>query len=308
MFRFIINVIEQGSLYAILSIGVMISYRIVGIADLSVDGTYPLGAVVSAVVILAGGSPWLALVASLIAGALAGCVTGLFHVKLKISSLLSGILVMTGLYSINLMIAGGRSNLSLLNETTLFDTTWLSMFENTTFFPFIETMIIPFYRLIVMVLMVLIIKWLVDWLLNTKLGYLLKVTGDNESLVVALGHDVGKVKIIALTLANGLVALSGGVAASVGRYYDISLGTGMVVMGLSSVMLGTLLLRKTRVKLTTMVIVGSIVYRLIVAVAIRMGMDPQYMKLITVVIFVIAIVLNNASFSFSINKKGEPHA
>src|SRR5690554_3120230 len=168
MFRFIINVIEQGSLYAILSIGVMISYRIVGIADLSVDGTYPLGAVVSAVVILAGGSPWLALVASLIAGALAGCVTGLFHVKLKISSLLSGILVMTGLYSINLMIAGGRSNLPLLKEKTLFDTEWLTGLNAPDF-------IVKYYRLILLLIILFAIKLIVDWILSTKLGYLLKV-------------------------------------------------------------------------------------------------------------------------------------
>lgn len=306
MIRFIVNVLEQGSLYAILSIGVMLTYRIVGIADLSVDGTYPLGAVVSAMVILAGGSPWLSLLAALLAGALAGCVTGLLHVKLKISSLLSGILVMTGLYSVNLMIAVGRSNLSLLNEKTLFDTSWLEGLSDGFL---VGNFVIPYYRLIVMVGLVLVIKFAVDWILKTKLGYLLKVTGDNEALVVGLGHDVGMVKIIALSIANGLVALSGAVAVSVGRYYDITLGTGMVVMGLSSVMLGTLLLKKVKVNMTTMVIVGSMLYRLIVALAIRMGMNPQHMKLITVIIFIVAIVLNNASISISFNqKKGERHA
>lgn len=279
MINFIINVLEQGSLYAILAIGVMISYKIIGLSDLSVDGTYPLGAVVSAVLIMGGMSPWLALFVSFVAGVLAGSVTGILHVKLKISSLLSGILVMTGLYSINLMIAGGKSNLPLLNERNLFDG-----------FNF------PYARLIVLVLMVILIKFLVDWLLNTKLGYLLKVTGDNEGLVTGLGHDVGAVKIIGLSLSNGLVALSGGVAASVGKYYDITLGTGMVVMGLSSVMLGTLLLRRFSVKDTTMVIVGSIAYRFIVALAIRFGLDPQHMKLVTVIIFVVAIVLNNGGF------------
>ena len=154
MIRFIVNVLEQGSLYAILSIGVMLTYRIVGIADLSVDGTYPLGAVVSAMVILAGGSPWLSLLAALLAGALAGCVTGLLHVKLKISSLLSGILVMTGLYSVNLMIAGGRSNLSLLNEKTLFDTSWLDGLSDGFL---VGNFVIPYYRLIVMVVLVLVI-------------------------------------------------------------------------------------------------------------------------------------------------------
>lgn len=306
MARFIINVLEQGSLYAILSIAVMLTYKIIGMADMSVDGTYPLGAVVSAVFILNGGNPWVSLIVAAFAGLLAGCMTGVLHVKLRISGLLSGILVMTGLYSVNLIIAGGRSNLSLLNDATLFDVQWLVKFKDAAFFGFVEQYVLPYYRLIVLVMMVLLIKWAVDWLLQTKLGYLLRVTGDNESLVVALGHDVGKVKIIALAISNGLAALSGAVAASVGRYYDVSLGTGMVVMGLSSVMLGTLLMKKSSVKMTSMVILGSILYRFIVALAIRLGMDPQHMKLITVVIFVVAIVLNNASLSLTfMHKKGE---
>ena len=299
MLKFIINVLEQGSLYGILSMGVLLTYKVIGVSDLSVDGTFPLGAVVSAVIIVNGGSPWIALLASLIAGLIAGSVTGLLHVKLKISSLLSGILVMTGLYSINLMIAGGRSNLPLLNEKTLFDTTWLETVN-------VPSNLLPYYRLVVLFVVVILVKILVDWILSTKLGYLLKVTGDNESLVTGLGHDVGKVKIIGLALSNAIVALSGGVAVSVGKYYDLSLGTGMIVMGLSSVMLGTLLLGRSKAKLTSQVIVGSIVYRLIVAMAIRLGMDPQHMKLVTVVIFVGAIVLNNSSLTFSFkDKKGE---
>lgn len=302
MMKFIISVLEQGLLYGILSMGVLLTYRVIGVSDLSVDGTFPLGAVVSAIVIINGGSPWLALLISLAVGLIAGSITGLLHVKLKISSLLSGILVMTGLYSVNLMIAGGRSNLPLLNEKTLFDTAWFQTMN-------IPSVLLPYYRLAVLLALVTIIKLLVDWILSTKLGYLLKVTGDNESLVTGLGHDVGKVKIIGLALSNGIVALSGGVAVSVGKYYDLSLGTGMIVMGLSSVMLGTLLLGKSKAKLTTMVILGSIVYRLIVALAIRLGMDPQHMKLVTVIIFIGAIVLNNTSFKFNFkDKKGAANA
>lgn len=278
--------------------GVLLTYRVIGVSDLSVDGTYPLGAVVSGMLIINGVSPWLALLVSLLAGLIAGSITGLLHVKLKISSLLSGILVMTGLYSVNLILAGGRSNLPLLNEKTLFDYAWLEKLN----FP---TTLLPYYRLAVLLALVMIIKLVVDWILSTKLGYLLKVTGDNESLVTGLGHDVGKVKIIGLALSNGIVALSGGVAVSVAKYYDISLGTGMIVMGLSSVMLGTLLLSKSKVKMTSMVIVGSVVYRLIVALAIRFGMNPQHMKLVTVLIFVIAIILNNASFTLDFKKRKE---
>lgn len=298
MLKFFINVLEQGALYGILSLGVLMTFKVIGVSDLSVDGTYPLGAVVSAVIIINGGSAWLGLAASLVAGLIAGATTGILHVKLKISSLLSGILVMTGLYSINLMIASGKSNLPLLNEKTLFDTEWLTGLKAPDF-------ILKYYRLILLLIIVLAIKFLVDWVLSTKLGYLLKTTGDNEELVTVLGHDVGMIKIIGLSISNGLVALSGGVAASVGRYYDVSLGVGMIVMGLSSVMLGTLILGATKAKPTTQVIVGSILYRLIVAVAIRMGMDPQHMKLITVIIFIIAIVLNNASLNLNFTNKKE---
>lgn len=287
MFIFFVNVLEQGALYAILALGVMLSYNIIGVSDLSVDGTFPLGAVVSAVIILNGGNPWLALLASLVAGMVAGSITGLLHVKLKITSLLSGILVMTGLYSINLMIAGGKSNLPLLREKTLFDTEFLAALN-------LPKEVLNLYRLFVLLALVFLFKFFVDWILSTKVGYLLKVTGDNEGLVTSLGQDVGKVKIIGLALSNGLIAVSGGIAASVGRYYDVALGSGMIVMGLSSVMLGTLLLRRTRFKLTTMVVVGSVVYRFIVALAIRLGMDPQHLKLVTVVIFVVAIVMNNS--------------
>lgn len=298
MLKFIINVVEQGALYGILSIGVLLTYRIIGVSDLSVEGSFPLGAVVSAIIIINGGSAWLGLAASLVAGLLAGAMTGLLHVKLKISSLLSGILVMTGLYSVNLMIAGGRSNLPLLREKTLFDTVWLKDLGA-------PEMIVKYYRLILLLIIVFVIKFIVDWILSTKLGYLLKVTGDNEGLVTVLGHDVGRVKIIGLAISNGFVALSGGVAASVGRYYDVSLGVGMIVMGLSSVMLGLLLLGNTKAKLTTQALVGAIVYRLIVALAIRFGMEPQHMKLVTVIIFLVAIVLNNASISISFkDKKG----
>lgn len=287
MFNFFVNVFEQGALYSILALGVMLSYNIIGVSDLSVDGTFPLGAVVSAVIILNGGNPWLALLVSLVAGMVAGSITGLLHVKLNITSLLSGILVMTGLYSINLMIAGGKSNLPLLREKTLFDTEFLAALN-------LPREVLNLYRLFVLLALVFLFKFFVDWILSTKVGYLLKVTGDNEGLVTSLGQDVGKVKIIGLALSNGLIAVSGGVAASVGRYYDVALGSGMIVMGLSSVMLGTLLLRRTRFKLTTMVVAGSVVYRFIVALAIRFGMDPQHLKLVTVFIFVVAIVMNNS--------------
>lgn len=298
---FIVDILIQGLLYGILSMGVLISYKILDIPDLSVDGTYPLGAAVSAILILNGFNPWLALLLSTLAGCAAGLVTGIFHVKFGISALLSGILVMTGLYSVNLVVAGGKPNISLFKFETLFSTQWLETLHAPQF-------IIDNFQLIVMIALVLVIKCIIDRLLNTKMGYLLKVTGDNESLVTSLGHNVGLVKILGLSLANGIVGLSGGVAVSVNKYFDISLGTGMVVLGLSSVILGTTVLGKTKFKPTTMVIVGAIIYRLIVALAIKMGVDAQYMKLITVAIFIGAIMLNKVNIANLIGKKDTDHA
>ncbi len=282
---FMVEVLIQGLLYGLMSMGVMMSYKVLDFADLSVDGTFPLGGAVSAILITMGVNPWLALLGSLIAGLVAGFMTGFFHVKLGIAGLLPGILIMTGLYSVNLWVTGGLPNVPIYKEANLFSTEWLVDLN-------LPDWLISNYKLIVMILLVLVVKLVIDWLLRTKVGYLMKVTGDNESLVTSLGHSVGAVKILGLSISNGIVALSGGVAVSVSRYYDITSGTGMVVLGLSSVILGTVLLSKLRIKQTTMVIAGSIMYRFIVALALWQGMEPRNMKLMTVIIFVAAILLN----------------
>lgn len=282
---FIVEVLIQGMLYGLMSMGVMLSYKVLDFADLSVDGTFPLGGAVSAILITMGVNPWLALLASLLAGCAAGFMTGFFHVKFGIAGLLSGILVMTGLYSVNLWVTGGLPNVPLFKEANLFSTEWL-VAQNA------PAWLVSNYKLIVMFVLVVVIKLVIDWLLRTKVGYLMKVTGDNESLVTSLGHSVGNVKILGLAISNGIVALSGGVAVSVSRYYDITSGTGMVVLGLSSVILGTMLLRKSRFKQTTMVIVGAIVYRFIIALALWQGLRPQNLKLMTVMIFLFAIIVN----------------
>ncbi len=279
MLSFLINVIEQGLLYALLTMGVMIAYQILGISDLSVDGTFPLGAVVTAVLIKMQFPASLALLLAALAGTLAGLVTGILHVKLKINQLLSGILVMTGLYSINLMLAGGRSNLPLLHDTTIFDWPLLANFA-------------PYRNLFILLLICLMAKFGLDWFLTTRLGYLFRLVGDNESLIASLGHNPNLIKILGLGLANGLVALSGGLAISLSRYYDISIGSGMIILGLSSGILGTILLKKIKSRLSSAVIIGSISYRLIVALALRLGMDPQYLKLVTVLLFIVMVIIN----------------
>ncbi|AMC94284.1 ABC transporter [Erysipelothrix larvae] len=296
MTNLLLTVLQEGFLYGVLAMGAMMTYNIMGIADLSVDGSYPLGVVVSAVLIVNGVNPWIALVVSFLAGAIAGSLTGLLHVKLKITSLLSGILVMTGLYSVNLMIAGGVSNIPLFGEKTLLDTTWLSAMN-------LPAWVVNFYPVLVLFVIAMIAKVGVDWILSTRAGYLLKVTGDNEGLVLTLGENSDVVKVLGLALSNGLVALSGGMGASLGRYFDISLGAGMVVMALSSVLLGTLLLSKTRLKMTTQVIIGAMIYRLIVAIAIKWGLNPIHLKLITVGIFITTIIFTNNPLSKFVRKK-----
>lgn len=285
---FFIDVLIQGLMYGILSLGVYISYKVLDFADLSVDGTYPLGAAVSAVLIINGVNPWVALCVSLIGGMLAGALTGIIHVKLKVDGLLAGILVMTGLYSVNLMVAAGTingsvSNIGLYNFPNIFSVDWLINIGAPSW-------IIDNYKLIVLVLIALLIKLLIDWIMKTRVGYLMKVTGDNERLVAPLGHSSGMVKILGLSLSNGFVALSGGIAASVNRYYDITLGQGMIVLGLSSVILGTTLLRKVKINQTTKVLFGAIAYRMIVALAIKNGLEAHHMKLMTVFIFIVVII------------------
>lgn len=297
MLGFIIDVCVQGMLYGIMSMGVMLSYKVLNISDLSVDGTFPLGIAVSAILIINGVNPWIALLVSFVAGCLAGMITGLLHTKLKITALLSGILVMTGLYTVNLMVAGGKSNLPLVKFDNIFTTTWLETMNAPGW-------LISNYQLFVMIGLTLLIKFLIDTLLKTRFGYLLQVTGDNQGLVTSLAHDVDTVKVIGLSLANGIVALSGGIAASVLRYFDISQGTGMVVLGLSSVILGTTLFGRLKLKNTSMVILGAFVYRFIIALALQYNMDPRFLKLATVIIFVGAILLNKST-SMKLFKKGE---
>lgn len=300
---FILNVLTQGLLYGVLAMGVMLSYKILDFADLSVDGTFPLGGAVCAVMLLNGMNPWLALLGAFVAGCVAGFVTGFLHVKLKIAGLLSGILVMTGLYSINLRI-GGSSNIPLYNFETFISPDFLqaqSWMDNA-----VGQFIIEHYTLLLMILWVVAIKFALDMLLKTRLGYLLKVTGDNEQLVSVLGQNVGWVKIFGLSLSNGLVALSGAMSASIGRYHDVNFGKGMVVLGLASVILGTIVLGRSKFKMTTMVVAGSIIYRLIVAVAIRQGLDSKDMQLVTVVIFIGAILLNKIQIKDKW-KKGVSH-
>ena len=279
----VLSVFEQGMIYAIMALGIYITYTILDFPDLTVDGSFPLGAALSAVLITKGVNPLLTLVIAFAAGAASGTLTGLIHVKLKVRDLLSGIIMMTALYTVNLRIAG-RANLPIYNMTTLFDNDLVrGVFQGA---------VAQFANVIIILVITLIMKFILDWYMNTKSGYLLRAVGDNETIVTSMGVDKGTIKIIGLAIANGLVSLSGCIFAQQQRYFDISMGTGTMVIGLASVIIGISLLKKvTFIRVTTSVIIGSIVYKACVAIAIRLGMPSSDLKLITAVLFLIILVL-----------------
>ena len=273
----IIGVMEEGLIYAIMALGLYITYKILDFPDLSVDGTFPMGAAVTAMLILKGVHPALTLVLSFAAGLLAGCITGLIHVKLKVRDLLSGIIMMTALYSINLRIAG-KANLPIFSKETIFENAFLESVVPEALDPYLVS--------IILFVIVLICKLLLDLFLKTRAGYLLRAVGDNEVLVTSLAKDKGMVKILGLALANGFVALAGCVYCQQKGFFEVSTGTGTMVIGLASVIIGTKLLKRFHsVKATTAVIFGSIVYKACVSLAIALGMAASDLKLITAVLF-----------------------
>lgn len=280
---FFITIIEQGLIYGILALGVYITYKILDFPDLTTDGSFPLGAAVTAAMISRGVNPYVTLPAAFAAGAAAGICTGLIHVKGKVRDLLSGIIMMTALWTINLRIAG-TSNVPLFSKETIFKNSFLEKI-----FP--ESMK-GYVTLIVVVLFALVTKFVLDFYMKSKSGFLLRAVGDNEKLVTSLAKDQGNVKILGLAIANGLVALSGCIFCQEERVFEISMGTGAVVIGLASVIIGTSLFRNlTFMKATTAVVIGSILYKACTAVAMR-NFEPQDMKLITAVLFLIVLLIS----------------
>ena len=315
MTTIIFGIFEEGLVYAIMALGVYITYKILDFPDLSVDGTFPLGAALTANGIADGlpfigtVDPALALLLSFGAGALAGCVTGLIHVKLKVRDLLSGIIVMTALYSINLRIAG-RSNLPIFSKDTIFSNPFLTGTVPEALSPYVVT--------IILFVIVLACKLLLDAYLKTRSGYLLRAVGDNDVLVTSLAKDKGMVKIVGLAIANGFAALAGSVYCQQKGFFDISIGTGTIVIGLANVIIGTQLFKRFGfVKSTTAVIIGSIIYKACVSLALLLNdihvnlgvirftisVTASDLKLITAILFLIILVLSSSR-----GKKVKSHA
>ena len=281
MSSILIGILEQGLIYGIMALGIYISYKILDFPDLSVDGTFPLGAAVTAALMLRGVNPWLCLPASAAAGCIAGMLTGFLHVKLKIKDLLAGILTMTALYSVNYRIAGAP-NQFLMGYDTIF-----TMPEG------IPQFISDYRYLIVIFVLALLFKYVLDMYLSTKSGFLLRCAGDNESLLVTLAQNPGRVKIRGLAISNALVALSGSLAFQRSIQFDITSGTGTMVMGLAAVIIGTTVFKKVRfMRLTSGVLLGMIIYKACITAAISSGMESSDTNLIITVLFVATLLLN----------------
>lgn len=279
----IIDAIEEGLLFSIVSMGVYITYKILDFPDLSVDGTYPLGAAITAILLINGVNPWLAIIISAVGGAIAGGITAFLHVKLKISNLMSGILVMIALYSVNLRIMG-RSNTPLFSTKTIFKNTNLK-------------------SIFIIIIMVVICKIIIDTFLKTKRGFLLIAVGDNEQVVSSLGINKNGVKVLGLMISNGLVGMAGAIQAQKYGYADVTMGQGIVVMGLATVVIGITIFGKlSLLKCTTLSILGAIIYKVAIAIALRVNFNPNDLKLITAIIVIIALASNNGIFKFK-NKK-----
>jgi putative ABC transport system permease protein len=284
------TVLREGFIYSLMAMGVFIAYKILDFPDLSVDGTFPLGACVTAALINAGVNPWLACVVACAAGALAGSVTGLLHVRLHITDLLSGILVMTAMWSVNLIITGRSAILQFFNKPTIFT------------YGVVGALPEPLYKhrhLIVVFVLAVLVKLLLDWFLGTKRGLLLRSTGDNSQYVVSLGKDPGAMKILGLAIGNGCTALAGSVLAQMGENADVNAGKGMVVMALASVIIGTSIFRRVPfLKATTMAVLGAVLYKACLQIALQLGLPTHYLKLL------MAVLLTAALLSQRLGRKG----
>ena len=268
----ITSALELGFIYALVALALFLSFRILNIADMTTDGSFTLGCAVSATVALAG-HPYLALPAAMLAGSCAGIITALLQTKWGVPSILAGIITNTGLYTVNLAVMGFSSNVNLLKATTIFSA-------------------FPGMKIIPAIVITLIVATLLVVFLNTRLGLSIRATGDNPDMVRASSINTGLTITIGLAVSNSITALSGAVLAQYQKTADINLGTGMVIIGLASLIIGETVFRgrKTWVKVVGAV-VGCIVYRFIIALALRLDLPSECLKLVSAVIVAIAIAL-----------------
>ena len=271
----------EGLAFGFIAIGVYLTFRVLGFPDLTVDGSFALGGAVAAVLIVDDVDPFLATLAALGAGLLAGLTTSLLNTKLKIPALLASILVMVALYSINLRIMG-RSNLPLLREITIFSL--------ASRLPGLETRLA--YQLAVAGVLAVVIFFILNWFLRTEIGLALRATGDNEQMVRGAGVDTDKTTILGVSVANGLIAFSGAVIAQGQGFSDVNMGIGMIIIGLAAVIIGEALFRPKGVARLLLAVFGcTFVYRLVISIALRLRMPAGDLKLLTAVIVIVALAI-----------------
>lgn len=270
--------LEQGLLWGVMVLGVYISFRVLDFPDLTVDGSFTLGAALAARLVVSGYNPWLGLLLALAGGMLAGLCTGLLHTRLRIAPLLAGILMMIALYSINLRVMGSKSMLSLLRMDTIF-----TSLNRIGIPPNLTVVCLGVAALIVTASLLYIF-------LETEIGLVLRATGDNEQMVRSLGFNTSYAKVMGLALGNGLVALSGALVAQYQSYSDVGMGIGMIVVGLASVIMGEVIVGCDTLKRTLLaVIIGSILYRLVIALVMRLGLPATDLKLFTAMLVITAM-------------------
>ena len=275
----LLSSVSQGLLWSVMAIGVYLTFRILGLADLTAEGSFPLGAAVCTSLIVNGVQPWIATLIALVGGMLAGFISGFLHTKWKIPALLSGIITMTGLYSLNLRIMG-QANLTLLGESTLMRTvaSWGVGRMNAV--------------LVVGFIAVAVVTLLLHVFFQTEIGLAIRSTGDNSAMSEANGIRINTMKIVGYMLSNGLIALSGALLAQNNGYSDISMGIGTIVIGLASIIIGEVFFRHlTLVKRLMTIVLGSVIYRLLLLIVLEMRVDPQDLKLFSAIILAIALGL-----------------
>src|SRR3569832_304419 len=289
---FYLTAILLGLGFASLALGIFLTMRIFNIPDITTDGSFTLGGAITAVMLTNHAALPLTLLLVFIAGAAAGSITAIIHTKLKVNALLSGILVLTALYSVNLCIMG-RSNIPFMSVGTIFQ---------SAFFLHSDIM----QQLFILFIMSLMFWRALSWLLKTDLGITMRATGNNESMIRALGVNTAKIKIIGIALANGLIALSGFLITQIQGYGDINMGVGIVILGLGSVMIGEIIARVFRTSNISLqllsAIAGSIIFRLILAFALSLGLNALYLKLVVSALVLIAISIPNLPFARGIKR------
>ena len=288
-----ISTVAQGLMWSILAIGVFLSFRVLDVPDMTCEGSFPLGGAIAASLIASGSSPWVAIVAGAVGGLVAGTVTGILYTQLKIPAILAGILTMIALYSINLHIMG-KANISLLRVDTVFSTTAHMLHVSQS----VAAFLVP-------AVLMIIISAFIYWFFGTELGMCIRATGFNPQMVRAQGVNTDTMIIMGLFISNALIGLCGAVVAQNNGFADVGMGIGTIVIGLASVIIGEVILGADSFSASLLaVVVGSILYRVVIAIVLYLGMPPNDLKLFTAILVMLALAAPMVKGKINIGKAG----